>query len=205
MFNGIIETAGKIELFQKTGKGGATIVVHADGFGSRVKSGDSVSVDGVCLTVTRKQRNRIWFDLSPETIMRTNLSHRKNGDRVNLEPGLTASTAINGHFVQGHVEGIGRVKKWIREGDDARLFVELPADLVQYCVSKGSIAINGVSLTIASLKKNTISVALIPYTLKVTNLGDLKQGDPVNIETDMLGRYVVTTIKKAYHNLKLKS
>ena len=198
MFNGIIETAGKIELFQKTGKGGARIVVQTKSFGSRVKRGDSIAIDGVCLTVTRKSRNRIHFDLSPETIERTNLSHRRTGDRVNLEAPLTASTPINGHFVQGHVEGIGTVKKWLREGDDTRLFVELPADLLQFCVPKGSIAMNGVSLTIASLKKNTVGVALIPFTLKVTNLGDLTKGDPVNIETDMLGRYVVTTIKKTY-------
>jgi riboflavin synthase len=194
MFNGIIETTGRIDVFR-----GSNIVVDVGSLASRLKSGDSLAVDGVCLTVTRKQRNRIWLDLSAETLARTNFSHRQKGDRVNLEPAMKADTVINGHFVQGHVEGIGTVKKWIRKAEDVRLFVDLPGDLIQFCIPKGSIAINGVSLTIASMKRNTIGVALIPYTLKITNLGNLREGDAVNIETDMLGRYVVTAVKNAYH------
>jgi riboflavin synthase len=204
MFNGIIEKAGKVKAIHSTGKGGKQLIVDADGIAPRLTKGDSISVDGVCLTVTRKQGRLITLDLSPETLNRTNLGGRQAGDRINLEQSITPSTPISGHFVQGHVEGVGRVKKWIRKGDEARLFVELPSGLVEFCVSKGSIAVNGVSLTIASLRGKTIEIALIPYTLQVTNLGELQEDDAVNIETDMLGRYVVTAVKKAYHSLKLK-
>lgn len=204
MFNGIIETAGKIKSLESTGRGGTTLVVDVGNLVQRLAKGDSISVDGVCLTVKRKQGSRIWLDLSPETINLTNLAHRQAGDRVNLECSMSTNSPINGHFVQGHVEGIGKVKKWIRKGDEARLFVELPSSLLEFCVPKGSIAINGVSLTIASINGSTVGIALIPYTLKVTNLGELHKGDAVNIETDILGRYVVTAVKKAYHSLKLK-
>lgn len=203
MFSGIIETTAKVITFAQTGRGGAKLVIDAKAFASKLKKGDSIAVNGVCLTVARKQGRRIGLDLSPETLQRTNLGLLQPEGRVNLEPSLTPNSAVNGHFVQGHAEGVGTVKKWIRNGDDARLFVKLPPNLVEFCIAKGSIAINGVSLTIASLEDAVVGIALIPYTLKHTNLGDLRPGDPVNIETDMLGRYVVTTVKKAYHSLNL--
>lgn len=200
MFNGIIKETG-IVLEWKRSKGGAAFCIDAGKFAPRLRSGDSIAVDGICLTVVRKRAKRIWIDVSAETLRRTNLSWKKQGDRMNLEPPITANTMISGHFVQGHVEGTGKVLPWIRKGMDVRLVLQLPMRLVDYCIPKGSIAVNGVSLTIASLQSKIIEIALIPYTLDHTNLGDLKAGQRVNIETDMIGRYVVTNLKKIYHRV----
>jgi riboflavin synthase len=197
MFSGIIEATGRVVSFDSRSKG-ASLVLRASGLSRKVKSGDSIAVNGVCLTVTKKQGENLSFDVSMETLNKTNLSSFQQGSFANLELPVTAETMLSGHFVQGHVEGVGQVKDWIRNGEDIRLFVNLPADLLPYCVPKGSIALNGVSLTIASQKGRTIGVALIPYTLKHTNLDALKRGDPVNIETDIIGRYVVSALKKTY-------
>ena len=140
------------------------------------------------------------MDISAETCNLTNISNYKNKTSVNLELPLKMGDMISGHVVQGHVDGVALVSEWICRGkQDVRLRVKLPEALVAYCVPKGSIAINGVSLTIAKLNGNEVETALIPYTLKHTNLGLLQRGDPVNIETDILGRYVVSAVKKAYH------
>ena len=203
MFNGIIENTGTVRAIRPAGKG-SRLVIDAGRLASRFREGDSIAIDGICLTVARIEGRKISLDVSPETLDRTNLGQMKEGMRVNLEPPLPASAGISGHFVQGHVEGVGRVKRWVREKEDVRLVVTIPAALLEYCVEKGSIAINGVSLTIASLKSSTVEVALIPYTLKKTNLGDLQVGDRVNIETDIVGRYVVSAVKKAYHRLKFE-
>jgi len=124
--------------------------------------------------------------------------------RVNLELPITAQTLISGHYVQGHVEGLARATQWKCQGKDVRLCLELPADLAQYCVPKGSIALNGVSLTIASMHKKRVEIALIPYTLEHTNLSDLQKGDPVNVETDMIGRYVVSVVKNTYDKRRFR-
>ena len=200
MFSGIIEATGKVVSLKRTGKGGV-LTLENSALAKKAKPGDSVAVNGVCLTVTGKTGRRLQFDISAETWECTNLSSYKKDDSVNLESSVTPQSMLSGHFVQGHVEGLGRVQKWIRNGEDVRLFVELPADLMQYCVPKGSITLNGVSLTIASQKGRSICVALIPYTLSHTNLNDLKPGNPVNVETDIIGRYVVSTLKKTYDNL----
>jgi riboflavin synthase alpha subunit len=199
MFSGIIEGMGKIVSLMRTGSG-AVLDLETNALTKKVKPGDSVAVNGVCLTVTRKTGRRLQFDVSAETWKRTNLSSYTKDHHLNLELSVTPQSMLSGHFVQGHVEGLGRVKKWIRKGEDVRLFVELPADLIPACVTKGSIALNGVSLTIASQKGRTISVALIPYTLSHTNLNELEPGDSVNVETDIIGRYVVSTLKKTYDN-----
>lgn len=199
MFSGIIEAMGKIVSLKRTGRG-AVLDVETNALRKKVKPGDSVAVNGVCLTVTGKTGNRLRFDISAETWNRTNLSSYLKNHLLNLELSVTPQSMLSGHFVQGHVEGLGRVLKWIRKGEDVRLFVELPSNLIAACVPKGSIALNGVSLTIASQKGRTISVALIPYTLTHTNLNELKPGDSVNVETDIIGRYVVSTLKKTYDN-----
>jgi riboflavin synthase len=198
MFNGIIEVTGKIVSTEKSAGDARRFVIDAGKLADRLNPGDSLAVDGVCLTVTKRKNKKVSLDISPETLKRTNFNARKKGMRVNLEMPITVSTLISGHFVQGHVEGVGRTSKWKRNGNDVRLQVELPGDLITYCVAKGSIALNGVSLTIAELHKKTVEIALIPYTLKHTNLGDLNEGDPVNIETDMIGRYVVSVVKNTY-------
>lgn len=201
MFNGIIESTGTIYSIRALGNG-ARVVIDAGRLATKFQEGDSIAVDGVCLTVAEKNKRKLTVDLSPETLLRTNLREKRQGARLNLEAPLSASAAISGHFVQGHVEGVGRVKKWIRADVDVRLVVDVPAELTDYCVEKGSIAINGVSLTIARMKGRTIEIALIPYTLMKTNLGDLQPADSINIETDIVGRYVVSVVKKAYHRLK---
>lgn len=199
MFSGIIEAMGKVVSLKRTGRG-AILSLEINALRKKVKPGDSVAVNGVCLTVTRKTGSRLEFDISAETWNCTNLSSYSKDQLLNLELSVTPQSMLSGHFVQGHVEGLGRVQKWLRKGEDVRLFVALPADLVPACVPKGSIALNGVSLTIASQKGRTISVALIPYTLTHTNLNELKPGDSVNVETDIIGRYVVSTLKKTYDN-----
>jgi len=200
MFNGIIQTTGNIELIKEVNSG-AILKLNAGNLAVSLKNGDSIAVDGVCLTVVRKNGKSLQIDVSGETWNRTNLSKKTKGSRVNLESPLTMGTFISGHFLQGHVEGVGQVASWQKTSkQDVRLSIRMPKDLIRYCVQKGSIAINGVSLTIAGLRKKVIEIALIPYTLEHTNLGELQRGDWVNIETDVIGRYVVSAVEKAYHN-----
>ncbi|PWT94323.1 MAG: riboflavin synthase [Acidobacteria bacterium] len=190
MFNGIIEVVGRIESF-KNGK----LLLDGDSLARQTKPGDSIAVDGVCLTVVKRQGRKLQIDVSAETLRRTNLKHRTADDRVNLELPIRGDTFISGHFVQGHVEGVARVGKWKRTQNDVLLRLKLPSDLIPFCIPKGSIAVNGVSLTIAEFRPPNIGIALIPYTLKHTNLGDLKAGEIANIETDMVGRYVVSFLR----------
>ena len=144
--------------------------------------GDSVNVDGVCLTVVEAQNGHLAFDVMAETTART----KGFGDAVNLEPALAAGEPLGGHYVQGHVDGVGRV----RELADERLRVEAPPEILRYCVEKGSMAVDGVSLTIAALDEETFTVALVAHTLEVTTLGSIGPGDPVNLEVDILAKYV---------------
>jgi riboflavin synthase len=202
MFSGIVESTGKILALQKGKQGGASLLLDAGTLARSLKSGDSIAVDGICLTVVKKSGRKIGMDISEETLVRTNLHYRKRGQEVNLELPLSMMAVVSGHLVQGHIEGLASVKKWIRNGKDVRLILQLPSDLMDYCIPKGSIALNGVSLTIASMSRRTIEIALIPYTLEVTNLNELRPGDFVNVETDMLGRYVVTMVKKIYDTRK---
>jgi riboflavin synthase len=197
MFTGIIEATGKI-LRLKQNNRGASLLLDAGVLAKRTRKGDSIAVNGVCLTVVHKTGGKLGFDISAETWQRSNFSTYRETDQLNLELPVTAETFLSGHLVQGHVDGVGRVRNWIRKGEDVKLLIDLRGDLLRYCVLKGSIAINGVSLTIASQTNRTIGVALIPYTLKNTNLDSLRKGDVVNIETDIIGRYVVSAVKKAY-------
>ena len=144
--------------------------------------GDSVNVDGVCLTVVEAKNGHLAFDVMAETTART----KGFGDAVNLEPALAAGEPLGGHYVQGHVDGVGRV----RELADERLTVEAPPEILRYCVEKGSMAVDGVSLTIAALDEETFTVALVAHTLEVTTLGSIGPGDPVNLEVDILAKYV---------------
>ena len=146
------------------------------------KIGDSINVDGVCLTVVEAQNGSLAFDVMDETAARS----KGFGEAVNLEPALAAGEPLGGHYVQGHVDGVGRVRSL--EGE--RLTVEAPTELLRYCVEKGSIAVDGVSLTIAAIDDETFTVALVAHTLEVTTLGSLEPGDPVNLEVDILAKYV---------------
>jgi riboflavin synthase len=150
--------------------------------------GDSVNVDGVCLTVVEAENGRLAFDVMEETIART----KGFGEAVNLEPALAAGEPLGGHYVQGHVDGTGRVRAL--EGE--RLTIEAPPEILRYCVEKGSIAVDGVSLTIAAIDDQTFTVALVAHTLEVTTLGSLRPGDVVNLEVDVLAKYVERLLRR---------
>jgi riboflavin synthase len=152
--------------------------------------GDSVAVDGVCLTVVDGDRKTLAFDAVPETLSRSTLGRLGPGAPVNLEPALKAGEALGGHYVQGHVDGVGRVRSAESEGEGKRVWLDAPPEILRYCVEKGSIAVDGVSLTIAGLDGGGFAVALVPHTLAVTTLGAAAPGDEVNLETDVLAKYV---------------
>lgn len=185
MFSGLIQTTGR--LFSKPA---SSLRLRATL--KRIKTGDSVAVNGVCLTVVEKIPNGYVFDLSPETKRKTTLSKLKKGQLVNVETPLKASDALGGHIVQGHVDGVGTMRKRTKDG----MWFAIPAPLSRYLVPQGSIAIDGVSLTVAKTKGRRVFVALIPYTLDHTNLRTLSTGNPVNIEIDVLAKYVRTHIGK---------
>jgi riboflavin synthase alpha subunit len=152
--------------------------------------GDSVAVDGVCLTVVAAEGGRLAFDAVPETLARTALQSLDSGSRVNLEPALRAGDPMGGHVVQGHVDGVGAVRSVEPEGDGARVWIDAPTGVLRYLVEKGSVAVQGTSLTVAGLDERGFAVALIPHTLAATTLGRLAAGDPVNLEADVLAKYV---------------
>ncbi|HEU4401563.1 MAG TPA: riboflavin synthase [Candidatus Polarisedimenticolia bacterium] len=194
MFTGLVETTGRIETLQRAGDE-ARLRVAAP-FAAALRRGASVAVDGVCLTVVR--RGRGWFEavVAPETIACTTLGLKRAGERVNLERPLRLGDRLGGHLVQGHVDGVGVVRAVRQEGSGRRLRIDFPAGLAPLIVMKGSIAVDGVSLTVAARLPGAFEVALIPETLEVTRLGEHTRGTPVNLEVDMLGRYFVQNLKE---------
>jgi riboflavin synthase len=175
MFTGIVREVGRVASFD-----GRRLVVEAE---THAAAGDSVAVDGVCLTAV--DGSQLAFDVVDETLGRTTLGALKAGDRVNLEPALRAGDPMGGHLVQGHVDGLGRVRS-IGEP----VWIDAPVELLRYTVEKGSITVDGVSLTVAALDDQGFAVALVPHTLEATTLGALEPGDPVNLEVDVLAKYV---------------
>ncbi len=188
MFTGIIEETGRIRSI-RPGAQGAQLVVSAATVPPRLKSGDSVAVNGVCLTVTQAAPDSFAADLSAETLRRTTFGTARSGAVVNLEQPLALGDRLGGHMVQGHVDGVGKVAVVAPAGDGVVIGFDFPAELERYLVHKGSIAVDGISLTVASLEKRRFTVAVIPHTLRATTLGRLAPGDAVNLETDMLGKY----------------
>ncbi|MDH7601681.1 MAG: riboflavin synthase [Armatimonadota bacterium] len=188
MFTGLIEEIGVVEALQLGAV--AHLRVRSEHVASKVNIGDSVSVSGVCLTVTSVGSLRISFDAVQETLARSTLCELRPGDEVNLETSLRAGGQIGGHFVMGHVDGVGTVQSVKRIADSAELFIEAPDSVLRYVVEKGSIAVDGVSLTIVSVDDAGFSVAVIPHTLKATTLGKKRVGDRVNLEADIIGKYV---------------
>jgi len=189
MFTGIVETVGIIEKVEP-GDDLTRLVVGAESIADGVKLGDSVAVNGGCLTVTSLLDGRFVFEAIPETMERTNLGDLKVGSRVNLERAMRAGDRLDGHIVQGHVDGVGTVRAVIQDGNDVRLQVDCDPELADCVVEKGSIAIDGVSLTVSALLPSGFEVALIPHTLEVTTLSDRQIHDRVNLEADVLGKYV---------------
>ena len=188
VFTGIVRERGRVAAAELNGDG-LRLRVEAAETASTAAPGDSVSVSGVCLTVTAVTNGSLAFDAVPETIARTNLGRLAAGSRVNLEPALSAGEPLGGHFVQGHVDGTARVGRLEPEGAGARLTLALPPDLLRYCVEKGSIALDGVSLTIAALRSDGIEIALVPFTLEHTTLAAAAPGDELNVEVDLLAKY----------------
>ena len=202
MFTGITEQVGRIESLHIDANGG-TLLVHlpsqpgaqvsvADG----MKLGDSISVNGCCLTVVEFDAHHFSADLSGETLRRTNFGEKKPGHLVNLERPLTAGARLGGHFMQGHVDGVGRVTRLVPEGDGWWLSVRIPENLRRYVAEKGSIAIDGISLTVAKWHDGIVDIAIIPFTHENTNVRMMSVNDPVNIETDILAKYVEGLLKK---------
>ncbi len=194
MFTGLIERVGKIVQLE-AGAGGKKFCINA-GKDFELNLGDSVSVDGACLTVIKIEGEKFWIEASPETLKKTTLSQKKVGGEVNLERALRLSDRLGGHFVLGHIDGVGRVRKKTRRGEFLELEIEAPSELGKYLIEKGSIAVDGISLTINQVQGNIFSVMLIPETLKRTTISQKKPGDKVNLEADIIGKYVEKLLQK---------
>jgi len=193
MFTGIINHLGQFKGYRQ---GKKEIVIEAPSLSSQVETGESVAVNGVCLSLTKKEKHSLFFNLSQETLQKTNLDSLRPGKRLNLELPLTPSSLLSGHLVTGHVDSRGKVLKILEKKPGKRIAISFPTQLKKYFIPKGSVAINGVSLTIASLAPSSFEVELIPITLKNSNLGELKRGNEVNIECDTIGKYVYNWISE---------
>lgn len=187
MFTGIIARQGRFRGYRK---GRSEMAVEAPGFADKIAAGDSVAVNGVCLTLAGTERGVLRFDLSRETLARSTLGALKPGDALNLELPLTLATPLSGHLVSGHVDGVGTVIRISSRPPGRRLSISFPASLRPFLVPKGSVAVDGVSLTVASLGPSSFEVELIPTTLGATNMGALRAGARVNLECDVVGKYV---------------
>ena len=189
MFTGIIQGRGRVQRAQASG-GGMVFLLEADFDLTDPEEGESIAVNGVCLTARDIKENAFLVDVSPETLSRTGLGGLKTGSQVNLERALRLSDRLGGHMVSGHVDTQGRVEDRRSEGDFTLFTFSLSRSLTKYVIEKGSVAINGVSLTVNSCREDWFTVSIIPHTLAVTTLGELKPGDNVNIEVDIIGKYV---------------
>jgi len=196
MFTGIIQAMGVFRGFRENKR---EMIVDAPGFAGRIAPGGSVAVDGVCLTLVRKAGESMVFNTAKETLERTNFAGRRVGDPLNLESPLTPADPLGGHFVSGHVDYTGKVKSLSSRPPGLRLAVALPAEFRPFVVSKGSIAVNGVSLTVAVVKPASFEIELIPATLARTNLTRLRAGTAVHVECDMIGKYVYNFLSFRRH------
>ena len=193
MFTGIIEGVGKIQKISKNTKNRSAIQMtvnlgkHAKG----LKIGQSVALNGVCLTATKITKSNCIFEMIEETTKKTDLGNLNPGDIVNIERSLKTGDRLEGHFVLGHVDGVGIIKKILKRPKEVQVWFEIPKKLSKYVVKKGSIAIDGISLTVVDVKKNLASVCLIPHTMELTNFKIKHIGDKINIETDILGKYIL--------------
>lgn len=194
MFTGIVQVCGSL-LEASEDPSDYKIKINSTGLPVQPAHGDSVAVDGVCLTVEEAGTGWLEFHLSNETRTQTTLAQRRVGDLLNLEPALRISDLVGGHLVQGHVDGKGYLLARESSGEGWIFTFEVPDELLRYCVRKGSICINGISLTIASLDKQSIQVAVVPYTYRVTNLSELTVGDSVNLEADLISKYVARHVE----------
>lgn len=189
MFSGIVEALGTVAEIRDEPPG-CRLIIHEPTIAAETSVADSISVNGCCLTVVETEQQTMAFDAGPETLARTNLGDLRRGSRVNLERALAVGDRMGGHFVSGHIDGTGKLLQRHDMGEWSDFWFEVPRPLAVQMASKGSIAVDGVSLTIVESDPDRFSVALIPYTLAVTTLGPMKVGDKVNLETDILAKYV---------------
>jgi len=189
MFTGIVVEMGEVATLERRG-GIVKLFLNSREVVRDAKIGDSISISGVCLTVVEIKDATMRFDLSDETMRITNLGLLKSGDRVNLEPSLKPDSKLGGHFVLGHVDGVGRIRSKTKMGDVFRVEIEIPENLLDSLVEKGSVAVDGISLTVVDILKNSFTIIIIPYTANLTTMGWKCSGDTVNIEVDIIGKYV---------------
>jgi riboflavin synthase len=196
MFTGIVEEVGRVTRIEQRAEN-RRVMVAAERAPKELKTGDSVAVSGVCLTALDIKPGSFCADLAPETWARTSFSRIHEGALVNLELPMKADGRFGGHIVQGHIDGVGKLTglERISESENWWLHIELPNEVERYTVYKGSIAIEGISLTVAQLEKNLCTIAIIPHTVEMTNLHSLKPGDPVNLEADLIAKYVEKMLK----------
>ncbi len=189
MFTGLIIELGEIAALEKKA-GSARLSVKAREIVTDTAIGDSIAVNGICLTVTAMDKNMLFFDVSYETLKSTNLESLKKGERVNLEPSLKPSSKMGGHFVTGHIDGTGKIRSKTISGNAVKIEIEAPEHILKYLVDRGSVAVDGISLTVVDVSKDTFGVVIIPHTAKLTTLGFKAAGNTVNIEPDILAKYV---------------
>jgi riboflavin synthase len=189
VFTGIIRERGRVVAVER-GAESVRLRLEAPQTAAGVAVGDSIAVNGVCLTAIAVDDGALAFDAVPETIRRSSLGQLDVGDEVNVEPALRVGDPLGGHYVQGHVDGIGRVRSIASEGPDVRVWIDAAPELLRYLVEKGSVTVEGVALTVTEVDEEGFAVALVPHTLAETTLASLAAGDPVNLEVDVLAKYV---------------
>jgi riboflavin synthase len=195
VFTGLIVEMGEILSLQNR-SGGAVLTLKSHEVAADAKIGDSISINGVCLTVVSRSGNELSFDLSRETLRSTNLGSLKKGERVNLEPSLRSDARMGGHFVTGHIDTTGKIRSRNHIGDMLQFDIEAPAEVTTFLVEKGSVAIDGISLTVVDMLEHGFTLVIIPHTEKLTTLGFKGPGDTVNIEADILGKYVAKFLQR---------
>jgi riboflavin synthase len=189
MFTGIIIETGIVEVVAKTG-GVTRLSVATSSIYKDTVIGDSIAINGVCLTVIDISGSTLSFEMSDETLSSTNLGELKKGEKVNLEPALRADGKLGGHFVTGHVDAVGTIRSKKRVGDTIEINIEAPESIMAYLIDKGSVAVDGISLTVVKVLENSFKLVIIPHTETVTNIGTKKAGSSVNLETDIIGKYI---------------
>ena len=194
MFTGIIEGLGNIVSFDKktNNRSAAKMKINIGKIAKDLKIGDSVAINGVCLTAVSISKGITEFEMIGETIKKTNLGSLERGDKVNIERSLKIGERLEGHFVLGHVDGIGIISKIEKQSNQIQIWITLPKELSKHVIKKGSITVDGISLTVVDVLKDKFSVSIIPHTMQITNLSYKKVGDKVNIETDILGKYILS-------------
>lgn len=196
MFTGLVEETGRVLALGRGADGGARLVLDAPEIARGLALGDSVAVNGCCLTAVKHENKAVSFDLLAETLRVTNLGALKTGALVNLERALAATARLGGHFVQGHIDCAAEALAFELSGADHRLEIKLPSGFARYVVAKGSVAVNGISLTVAEVREASFVLWIIPHTMEATNLRALRKGDLVNLEFDLLAKYVERLLKK---------